>query len=734
MSYLASGSGWQQGRKTDDLMQYSLLTQSPKKTGSKSLGATQGQPASKKQKLSSKTTRAESTESEGDSDDPIDSLRVKKRMGVNKKTYGQSRTIQRGNASLASSPNKPNTTASSRKGKKDEIIDVDDSPPPKPSSRPRPRTKAKPLPSVAGKSRNDTDVSDEEQDESPRPSRKGKGKAQDFPMELNTSKQPPKVASFPLYEEDNGADDTIMLVSSDRQRKPGAAPFPMTATQLGSPPTHRPIDQDSHRRTDSQFSSHRSNDEEVISDSEGEKTNLSPHAFPSPPSSKRRSSEPDEESGQLSDRKKKRKKVDNVTYEGFVSARSTTKTIALDRRSSSDTSLEPTGSRVTLPPRLCPFCDEVLPTFMSTRLRNLIESLVNQTKLAPRPTHREEMQTIPRGLKMGWPRKIDFKDLPRRMKRSATRKALEAILSVPARDRDSKFWIAAREDIRKRGARVATSVQGQMETFHLTQPGYYGEQGFIVISETLQNMFSQEKLEAADIMPMNSQDFLQRVLVPETAILLIMEDRDEDYAAALKTMEDSRAFGTALFPAKDNDADVNFDISIRMLSPPKPTTFPNPTVPPKPKEKYPSTEKAARQQPERAKPSLLSIFTSDEETEKEQGYREAKKKPSKSGVLVRNSSAVSSQPSSQETCIPKALPKSLPKPSEIMKTSRSKGDTNSISSELEVQELLHNEPGMSGSTTSVLESTSLRNGQPKFLRPPRSPSPPPIKRPPVPIP
>ncbi|KAG9001213.1 hypothetical protein FRB90_011659 [Tulasnella sp. 427] len=636
MSYHASGSGWQQGRKTDDLMQYSLLTQSPKKTGSKSLGATKGQPASKKQKLSSKTTKAESTESEGDSDDPIDTLRVKKRMGVNKKTYGQSRTIQRGDASLASSPNKPNTTASSRKGKKNEIIDVDDSPPPKPPSRPRPRTKAKPLPSVTGKSRNDTDVSDEEQEESPRPSRKGKGKAQDFPMELNTSKQPPKVASFPLYEEDNGADDTIMLVSPDRQRKPGAAPFPMTATQLGSPPTHRPIDQDSHRRTDSQFSSHRSNDEEVISDSGGEKTNLSPHAFPSPPSSKRRSSEPDEESGQLFDRKKKRKKVDNVT------------------RSSSDTSLEPTGSRVTLPPRLCPFCDEVLPTFMSTRLQNLIDSLVNQTRLAPRPSnplgrdaplslsinvcsaHREEMQTIPRGLKMGWPRKIDFKDLPRRMKRSAIRKALEAIVSIPARDRDSKFWIAAREDIRKRGARVANSVQGQMETFHLTQPGYYGEQGFIVISETLQNMFPQEKLEAADIMPMNSQDFLQRVLVPETAILLIMEDRDEDYATALKTMEDSRAFGTALFPAKDNDADVSFDISIRMLSPSKPTTFPNPTVPPILKEKYPSTEKAARQQPERAKPSLLSIFSSDEETEKEKGHREAKKKPSKSAVFPRD--------------------------------------------------------------------------------------------------
>lgn len=151
--------------------------------------------------------------------------------------------------------------------------------------------------------------------------------------------------------------------------------------------------------------------------------------------------------------------------------------------------IEKLASPPPSPSRLCPFCDEPLPRKISTRLKTLIESLVDRSRAAPRPgnplgrdaplalsinvcaAHRAEAQTIPQGLKKGWPRKIDFKDLSERIKGRSIRKALEAIVNSPASQRTSKFWIVACKDIRKRGARVANSVQGQMETFHLTQPG-----------------------------------------------------------------------------------------------------------------------------------------------------------------------------------------------------------------------------------------------------------------------
>lgn len=740
------------------LLQPSLLTSvSPQKTGSKPLGATRGEPASKKPRLSAKETLRESSEDDNDSDDPIDGLKHIKRSTNIRRTYGHSRTIQRTASSLFSSPNNPSTTTTSLKKKKTkEIIDVDDSPP----FRPRPKTKVKSVPQTDSTSEEEEEILEEAggkphkkakpfpfsasgartRSKSPSGSAgKGKGKVKDFPMETRSSRQVSAAISFPLSPRDDadGGDDTMMLGSPKRHSRPEAAPFPMTATQFGSPHVHRPAKQ-RNAGSDSQFSNYRSNDDEILSDSNAEKESLLPPGFRSPSSSKRRSSEPEDDSDLLLERRKRRKKGDAA------------------KRTSSEISLLPASAREKLvsspppPSRLCPFCDEPLPQKISTRLKTLIESLVERSKAAPRPgnplgrdaplalsinvcaAHRAEAQTIPQGLKKGWPRTIDFKDLPRRMKGRSVRKALEAIVNAPASDRTSKFWIVACKDIRKRGARVANSVQGQMETFHLTQPGYYGEQGFLVISEALQAMFPQTKLEAAEIAPMDSQNFLRRVLVPETAILLIMEDMEQDYSAALKTMEDSREYGTALFPARDNDGDVSFDLTFKLDSPPKSITAPSAKPQQKVKGKESLKERDALQRAKRGQRSpVFSTVDSDEESEEEEDDLPEMGSLEKR-VLARNSSVPSSRPSTRRD----PPPKPLPKPSEIRKVSERRTDANSISSEREVQGILDADPGTSASFRSSSKgSSSLGNGQPKFIRPrAHSPTPAPPQPHPVPIP
>ncbi|KAG8920844.1 hypothetical protein FRC00_009454, partial [Tulasnella sp. 408] len=336
MPIRASGSGWQPGRKTDDmLLKPSLLTPgSPQKTGSKQPGATRGEPASKKQKLSTKEASDNSTDEDGDSDDPIDSLKHFKRLTNNRKTYGHSRTIRRTGSSLHSSPNHPSTaTTSLSKKKTKEIIDVDDSSP----ARPRRKTKVKSAPQTGASSDEEEEVIEEELGGNPSkkakpfplstngartrskspsgPLQKGKGKAKDFPMVTRSSRQvSAKVAPFPpsTYDGADEGDDTMMLESPKQRGRPEVAPFPMTATQLGSPPTRRAAKQ-RHGRRDSQFSNYRSNDDEVISDSNAEKENLFPPASRSRSSSKRRSSEPEGDSDPLPERRKRRKKDDTMT-------------------------------------------------------------------------------------------------------------------------------------------------------------------------------------------------------------------------------------------------------------------------------------------------------------------------------------------------------------------------------------------------------------------------------------
>ena len=70
----------------------------------------------------------------------------------------------------------------------------------------------------------------------------------------------------------------------------------------------------------------------------------------------------------------------------------------------------------------------------------------------------------------------------------------------------------------------------------------------MILHQTLYNMFPPSSFEPQSITPLTPQDFIQRILVPEAALTLIMEDTGQDRTRAVQTMRESAGYGVAMFP------------------------------------------------------------------------------------------------------------------------------------------------------------------------------------------
>jgi hypothetical protein len=61
-------------------------------------------------------------------------------------------------------------------------------------------------------------------------------------------------------------------------------------------------------------------------------------------------------------------------------------------------------------------------------------------------------------------------------------------------------------------------------------------------------MFPPSSFEPQSITPLTPQEFIQRILVPEAALMLIMEDTGQNRDRAVQTMRESAGYGVAMFP------------------------------------------------------------------------------------------------------------------------------------------------------------------------------------------
>ncbi|KAG1793098.1 RTC4-like domain-containing protein [Suillus plorans] len=231
------------------------------------------------------------------------------------------------------------------------------------------------------------------------------------------------------------------------------------------------------------------------------------------------------------------------------------------------------------PSTVCPYCDEPLPRNPTPQLMNLLSAAKQKSYPDPRPRnsrglkaplgiyiaacqrHHFETHSLPEAMEKGWPQSIDFKKVPKRIERM--RGALEAIISdchihndnEDSVDDDAKgprarsdFWREIKKQIKKQGSRTVTGVKGQFTSFEKTQPGYYGELGLLIIHQTLYNLFPLSSFEPSSIAPLTPAEFIQLVLIPETAVGLIMQDLCLDRDDAIVTLRESSQYGVAMFP------------------------------------------------------------------------------------------------------------------------------------------------------------------------------------------
>lgn len=82
----------------------------------------------------------------------------------------------------------------------------------------------------------------------------------------------------------------------------------------------------------------------------------------------------------------------------------------------------------------------------------------------------------------------------------------------------------------------------------------------MIIHQTLYNMFPLAEMNPALVAPLTTNEFVQRILVPEVALHLIMEDKrlagDDGIKAALAILRDSSAYGVAMFPEDGGEWDA----------------------------------------------------------------------------------------------------------------------------------------------------------------------------------
>jgi hypothetical protein len=84
----------------------------------------------------------------------------------------------------------------------------------------------------------------------------------------------------------------------------------------------------------------------------------------------------------------------------------------------------------------------------------------------------------------------------------------------------------------------------------------YGELGSMILHQTLYNMFPPSSFDPQSIAPLAPQEFIQRILVPEAALTLIMEDTGQDRVKAVQTMRESAGYGVAMFPDTSEGPEV----------------------------------------------------------------------------------------------------------------------------------------------------------------------------------
>lgn len=133
---------------------------------------------------------------------------------------------------------------------------------------------------------------------------------------------------------------------------------------------------------------------------------------------------------------------------------------------------------------LCPYCDQAFPSKPSALLESMLERAHTCSYRDPRPSnpkglkapilvyvdlcqrHNFETEQLPLARSRGWPTKIAFENVPRRIQRLRS-----ALQNIVMNRETSSFWVELSEEIKQAGSRKVTGIAGQFVAFDKSQPG-----------------------------------------------------------------------------------------------------------------------------------------------------------------------------------------------------------------------------------------------------------------------
>ncbi|CAG8736943.1 12029_t:CDS:2, partial [Rhizophagus irregularis] len=180
-------------------------------------------------------------------------------------------------------------------------------------------------------------------------------------------------------------------------------------------------------------------------------------------------------------------------------------------------------SNLPLMKETCPFCDEILPDLMSDKMKLALDRINNKQesdRIDFCHTHFAELSIVPSGIANKYPLNINFDELPHRIHRF--KDDLTEIINGNAY---SYYLNLAKQVYQEVGHRKAATPMMLMSRFESLRPGYYGSKGAVLIANTLIDLFINTRiLTAVKSYPLQSINYIQEVLVPETAMRLIFED------------------------------------------------------------------------------------------------------------------------------------------------------------------------------------------------------------------
>ncbi|KAI8638137.1 RTC4-like domain-containing protein [Parasitella parasitica] len=159
-------------------------------------------------------------------------------------------------------------------------------------------------------------------------------------------------------------------------------------------------------------------------------------------------------------------------------------------------------------------------------------------------THQIELVFKPLGRKKGYPEHIDFDAIADRITLFQ-----DEILGIIERRVPSTYLDAAYSRFEKLGVK-ARSTKELLVVFEDFKPGYYGVKGSDAIMQTLFGQYLETSIiDFNNVKPLTPVEFIQQILVPETGLRLIRQDRDNkiDLQEAKQIMKESEEYGSMVY-------------------------------------------------------------------------------------------------------------------------------------------------------------------------------------------